>query len=77
MTSENQVPMTPEEILALAQERGVELTDAQMESIAGGDVWEEDEYVVTCSSCGKKFSYPESQGVPTHCPYCGHRFSFA
>lgn len=76
MANENQVPKTPEEIIALAQEKGVELTDEQMEAIAGGDVWEEDEYQVTCSSCGKKITYPESQGTPTHCPYCGHRFFF-
>lgn len=30
---------TPEEMLALAQEEGFELTDAELEGVAGGSLW--------------------------------------
>ena len=31
---------TPEELVALAMETGVELTDEQLEAVSGGDDWE-------------------------------------
>ena len=36
---------TPEEVLSLAKEEGIELTDAQLESVSGGvDWWKCEEY---------------------------------
>ena len=32
---------TPEEILSLAKEEGIKLTDEQLEDIAGGKSWQE------------------------------------
>jgi len=32
---------TPEDVLALAKSEGIELTDEQLEDIAGGKSWEE------------------------------------
>ena len=33
---------TPEEMLALAKQEGVELSDEQIEAISGGSIWEDD-----------------------------------
>ena len=57
----------PEEILALAKEQGVELSDAQIDQISGGG-WSG--YYVVCSICGKRFGVEEDT---THvkCPHCG------
>ena len=31
---------SPEELLALAQQEGYELSDAELEAVSGGDLWE-------------------------------------
>lgn len=33
---------TPEELLALAREEGIELSDAELEDVAGGGFWDVD-----------------------------------
>ena len=40
---------TPEELLALAKEEGVELSDADLESVSGGAHWLCDGYSCICS----------------------------
>ena len=45
--------MSQEEILALAKEQGVELSDEQLDKIAGGDVWGETQALISrCPYCG-------------------------
>lgn len=43
---------TPEDIIALAKDSGVELSDAQLDSISGGS-WSEGE----CYDCGFEYYY--------------------
>ena len=70
---------TPEELVALAKEDGVELGDDQLDQIAGGS-WGsgggKGKYHTTCSACGYKLSWPKSEPDPSECPNCGHPFLF-
>ena len=45
---------TPEDILALAKEEGYELSDDQLESIAGGSFWE------LCNHCSREEQGPDA-----------------
>ena len=57
---------TPEKIKALAQEEGSELTQEQLDSIAGGG-WSGGAGVyIECPYCGERFSPDEDW-----CPECG------
>ena len=60
---------SPEDNLALAQEQGCELTDEQVDQISGGGWFDDDDSVVTCPSCGKKFENPHHY-VTMSCPHC-------
>ena len=60
---------TPEEVLALAKAEGVELTDEQLDQVAGGQGWF-NQYYVTCSKCGCTI-YDYEYDVPNTCPNCG------
>ena len=63
---------TPDEMVALVKERGVELTDEQMEKIAGGYEWTDTtQYYHTCGTCGREVVWTESSGRPNYCPFCG------
>ena len=68
---------TPAELVALAKEEGIELSDDQLDQIAGGS-WgssgSNEKYPTTCSACGHKLSWPKSEPDPTECPNCGHPF---
>ena len=63
---------TPEEMLALAKEEGYELSDEQLDSIAGGMNWDgsQDYYYVTCAACKSKVSWKVEDPTPVNCPYC-------
>lgn len=44
---------SPDEILELAKDMGVELTDEQLEDVAGGSIWNpHDAYSDGCPNCG-------------------------
>ena len=60
----------PQEILDLAKEEGYELSDAELDQVAGG--W--GTYGTKCPECGCRISLDkkESQGVT--CPECNHYF---
>jgi len=69
---------TPEEILALAQEEGYELTDDELQSISGGD-WSPKNALPRCSACG---SYavtvnpmPCTGCATCICHDCGHQWT--
>ena len=66
---------TPEEMLALAREGGYELTDEQLDSIAGGKNWDgsQDCYYVLCLACKSKVSWKVEDSPPVHRPYCTHQ----
>ena len=57
-----------EEILKLAKEEGIELTDEQLEAVSGGGCTPE----MTCPKCGGK-ARPYSDGMfsACDCPKCG------
>lgn len=78
MDTKKFVNMTQEEFIAYAEEKGIELTDEQLDAVSGGAAWDDDSsnYETTCTSCGKIVIWPKSQPDPTHCPYCGHKFFF-
>lgn len=62
---------TPEDYLALAKSEGVELTDEQLESIAGGRDWDEP---ITCPECGHgRVTYDQLLGMYI-CQDCGHEW---
>ena len=63
--------MSHEELLKLAKEKGVELTDEQLTKISAAGVWEGEVtgYEITCGYCGGTFetNVPE----PQYCQLCG------
>ncbi len=68
---------TTEELVKYAMENGVELTDEQMEKVAGGDVWDDAQFSeTTCTNCGKRVTWTGGSDTPVMCPYCGHVFNF-
>ena len=70
---------TPEEILALAKERGRKLSDDELEFISGGgervpgdgDRWGS---VVRCTECGNGWDSGSTEHAEFTCPNCGHVF---
>ena len=65
---------TPEEILTLAKEEGYELSDEELEKIAGGDGWTG--YETVCNNCQKRVVWYDSDPIPAFCPHCGCKFNF-
>lgn len=61
---------TPEDLVALAQEEGVELTDRQIEQISGGGVWN---HPKSCPACGKGNIYHYASEY--HCRDCGYTWT--
>ena len=57
-----------EEMLKLAKEEGIELTDEQLEAISGGGACTS--IARTCPECGEFFDY-DSYGNRWHCNDCG------
>ena len=66
---------SPEELLALAKDEGFELSDEQLESIAGGSNWgrSQDYYYVLCLACKSKVSWKAEAPPPVDCPYCNSK----
>ena len=69
------------EMVALAKEAGVALTDDQLEAVSGG-AWngsddEGERYATNCLTCKKIITWYDSQGDPKQCPYCGTPLYFA
>ena len=64
---------TAEELVALAKEEGIELSDDDLEQISGGGAWKDatDSYKGNCTRCGKEIRWTGSEGAPKMCPYCG------
>lgn len=67
--------MTPEEILAMAKAKGVELTDEQLEGVAGGGVWDKPG-ADGCPKCGSHdISYSNvGQTIWMTCNNCGNKW---
>ena len=66
---------TAEEMLALAKEEGYELSDEQLDSIAGGKNWDgsQDYVYVLCLACKSKVSWKAEEAPPEDCPYCNSK----
>ena len=60
-----------EEILKIAKEEGVELTEEQLEAVSGGNCFTD----FDCPNCGQNI---DGNSCDDHynyvCPHCGHRF---
>ena len=68
---------TTEELVKYAMENGVELTDEQMEKVAGGSVWDDAQFSeTTCTNCGKRVTWTGGSDTPVMCPYCGYVFTW-
>ena len=71
---------TPEDILALAQAEGYELTDDELQQVSGGGdgyteqggSWDDGpHYTAWCHSCGKQYYCMDPEDPPDWCPHCG------
>ena len=60
---------TPEELLALAKEEGIELTDEQLEDIAGGG-WGQERHCPRCKSTNIELAGTMMDGY-FRCKNCG------
>ena len=70
---------TLEDILALAQEEGYELTDDELQRVAGagdgyvvgGSIWGDGpQYVAWCPHCGQQYYYMDPEDPVVWCPHC-------
>ena len=64
---------SPEEILAAAQQEGIELSDERLERVSGGGLWDSD-YYSKCPECGNTNIRRRGQqiAVPDYlCVDCG------
>lgn len=62
-----------EEVLALAKEEGIELTDEQLEAVSGGNCMDFD-----CPKCGGTIDYNSCDDYYNYkCPHCGYAFKKA
>lgn len=67
---------SPEEIVHLAEQQGIKLTDEELEEVVGG-AWNQSDRHVFCS-CGRKIKLTSAQfkrGWVT-CPECGKTIFF-
>lgn len=66
---------TPEEILALAKEKGYELSDEELELISGGEAascrWGDS---VGCAKCNTFWRAESAKPALHKCPNCGDEF---
>ena len=67
-----------DELIQLATENGIDLTDEQLDAISGGSLWDgkTGNYTTNCPACGKTIIWPMSQPDPNSCPYCGVTLNF-
>ena len=60
-----------EEILKVAAEEGVELTDEQLEAVSGGNCINDP----TCPNCHQSVPFENGRNDYWYdCPHCGHHF---
>ena len=62
--------MTPEQILEAAHEEGYELTDDQLDGIAGGGEWKNER----CPECGHTGTMYCPGSGESRCGKCGHKW---
>ena len=69
---------SPEEVLALAKEEGVELTEEQLDQITGGGNWYDFAMGkrTTCTNCNRVVEWSATEPNPICCPFCGAKFHF-
>lgn len=62
--------LSPDELADLAKSEGIDLSDEQLEAVAGGvDSWRDGLKTVTCSECGGEFTM-DIKLVSQRCPHC-------
>lgn len=69
---------TPEDLFALAKEEGRELSDDEIEMIAGGEgPWDDSiPHLFFCPHCNGDVMKPGRAGDPVVCPHCGKTFPY-
>ncbi len=74
-TEFNPSKMTPDEILAKAKDEGYELTEEQLEGIAGGGMWDKPA-ADGCPKCGSHDISYSNIGQTMHfkCNKCGYKW---
>ena len=67
---------SPEEILEMAEAEGYELTDEELEQIAGGGFWKDEYYCPKCGSHHVSMSKAWDEGLCLDCGFEGWYDSF-
>ena len=64
---------TADEIVALAQEEGIDLSDEELEKVSGGWAGDSHSYYIACGFCdwGGYLTEEEHERGWIHCPKCG------
>ena len=68
---------TTAELVDFVAENGIELTDEQLERVAGGSIWDDAEFSeITCKGCGKRVTWTGGSDTSVMCHYCGRYFQW-
>lgn len=67
---------SPDEILKLVEDEGIELSDEQIKAVSGGRSWDSGHLGRPCPYCGKHVDYEHGTTMPQFCPHCGGQIVF-
>ena len=72
--------VSAEELVAFAEQEGIELSEEQLDALSGGACWDSEpttyHYTVVCSFCGKENNWPTTEPDRKYCVYCAHKLYY-